>query len=543
VLVLLGIGLLAGAITAISPCVLPVLPVLLAGGTSGRKPLRIIAGLVGSFVLFTLTATWLLDELGLPDDLLRNLAIALLFVVAATLIVPRLGTVLERPFARLTRRRAGGGGFLLGVSLGLVFVPCAGPVLAAITVVAASHRVGLRAVALTVAYAAGAAVPMLLIALGGRAIALRLKAEGPRLRLASGVVIGLVALAISFNLDTRFETALPGYTQSLQKRVEETPTAGRALGKLTGDEPRVATPASAASAAADLPVYGTAPPLIPGGRWFNSPPLTLAELRGKVVLIDFWTYSCINCLRTLPHLEAWYAAYHRDGLEIIGVHSPEFAFEHVASNVAAAIKRLGITYPVMQDNAFATWNAYENEGWPAEYLVDQTGKIRAYDLYEGDYDATEHAIRELLGIDSPAPVVPDRTPTGDQTPESYLGYERLDLQRYVGSKVTPNRPKLYTAPLTIPPNALAYSGTWTVQSQRIVAGAGASLLLHYHARDVYLVLGGHGRVRVSLAGKPAGTIAVDAYRLYTLHSSSNAEDAELALAFTPGVRAYAFTFG
>ena len=178
-LVLLGIGFLAGLVTAISPCVLPVLPILLAGGASGRKPLRIITGLVASFVVFTLFASWLLDKLGLPQDLLRNLAIALLFVVAATLLVPQLGLLLEKPFARLTRFRAGGGGFLLGVSLGLVFVPCAGPVLAAITVVAANNHVGWRAIVLTVAYAVGAAIPMLLIALGGRGLATRLRAKAP----------------------------------------------------------------------------------------------------------------------------------------------------------------------------------------------------------------------------------------------------------------------------------------------------------------------------------------------------------------------------
>ena len=178
-LVLLGIGFLAGLVTAISPCVLPVLPILLAGGASGRKPFRIIAGLVASFVVFTLFATWLLNQLGLPDDLLRNIAIALLFLVAATLLVPRLGLLIEKPFARLTRFRAGGGGFLLGASLGLVFVPCAGPVLATISVVAATNNVGLRAILLTIAYALGAALPMLLIALGGQRIGKRLRAEAP----------------------------------------------------------------------------------------------------------------------------------------------------------------------------------------------------------------------------------------------------------------------------------------------------------------------------------------------------------------------------
>src|SRR6476661_9810829 len=189
-LVLLGIGFLAGLVTALSPCVLPVLPILLAGGASGRRPFRIIAGLIASFVVFTLFATWLLDKLGLPDDLLRNIAIALLFLVSAMLIFPQLATWLERPFARLTRFRAGGGGFLLGASLGLVFVPCAGPVLAAVTVVAANNDVGWRAVLLTLAYALGAAVPMALIAFGGKGLAGRLRSHAGTLRVASGVIIG-----------------------------------------------------------------------------------------------------------------------------------------------------------------------------------------------------------------------------------------------------------------------------------------------------------------------------------------------------------------
>jgi cytochrome c biogenesis protein CcdA/thiol-disulfide isomerase/thioredoxin len=541
VLVLVGIGLLAGLVTAISPCVLPVLPILLAGGATGRKPFRIVAGLVGSFVVFTLFSTWLLNRLGLPSDLLRNLAIALLFVVAATLIVPRIGLVLERPFARLTRHRAGGGGFLLGVSLGLVFVPCAGPVLAAITVVAANNDVGLRAIVLTLAYAVGAALPMLLIAIGGRGIATRLRVQGPRLRLGSGIVIGLVALAIALNADSRFQTALPGYTEALQNRIENSSRAEGQLAKIRGGQKLVA---KSTPLGGGLPNYGAAPALIPGGRWFNSPPRTLAGLRGKTVLIDFWTYSCINCLRTLPHLKAWYAAYHRDGFEIIGVHSPEFAFEHVAANVESAIKRLGIPWPVVQDNEFATWNAYQNQYWPAEYLIDAHGKIRHVSYGEGAYAETEAAIASLVGADrASAKPVADTAPTAVVTPESYLGYERLETTRYVGSAIRRNRPALYTAPLSIPRDSFAYTGSWQVGSQRIVAGKDAGLILHFHAKDVFLVLGGHGRVGVSIAGRPARNVDINTYRLYTLRSSNGIDDGLMQLSFTPGVQAYAFTFG
>ena len=543
---LLGIGFLAGLITAISPCVLPVLPVLLAGGASGRKPLRIIAGLVSSFVVFTLFATWLLNKLGLPADLLRNIAIALLFVVAATLLVPQFGRAVERPFARLTRYRAGGGGFLLGASLGLVFVPCAGPVLAAIATVAATNDVTVRAVALTVAYALGAATPMLLFAYGGQAMSRRLRVEGPRLRFVSGLVIGVVALAIALNVDTRFQTALPGYTEALQKHVENTGTARKELAKVTGAKQPQPTPLPTPrnfSAAPKLPSYGVAPPLNPDGRWFNTPPLTLDGLRGKVVLIDFWTYSCINCLRTLPHLEAWYRDYHRRGLVIIGVHTPEFAFEHVASNVGAAVKRLGIAYPVVQDNAFGTWNNYSNQYWPAEYLIDRHGRIRAYHFGEGDYGTSERNIRTLLGLGPPPKTVSDTVPTEPITPESYLGFQRLDPARYVGTPVAGDRLKAYAGAKKIPRDSLAYSGSWRVEAERIVAGPKAALSLHYHARDVYLVLGGRGSVTASFPGQPEKTVPVGAYKLYTLRSSGTIADGLLRLTFTPGVQAYAFTFG
>jgi cytochrome c biogenesis protein CcdA/thiol-disulfide isomerase/thioredoxin len=545
VLVLLGIGFLAGFVTAMSPCVLPVLPILLAGGASGRKPLRIIAGLVVSFVVFTLFATWLLDKLGLPDDLLRNIAIGLLFLVAATLLFPPLAAVLERPFAGLTRFRAGGGGFLLGASLGLVFVPCAGPVLATIAAVAATNHVGGRAIALTLAYAAGAAVPLLLIAYGGQGLGRRLRADAPRVRFVSGIVIGLVALAIAFNQDSRFQTALPGYTEALQKHVEDTATARHQLGKVTGTKarkPAAVTTAASPGKPLKLPIYGMAPPLNPSGDWFNSKPLTLNDLRGKVVLIDFWTYSCINCLRTLPHLESWYRTYHRDGLAIIGIHTPEFAFEHVASNVSAAVKRLGIHYPVVQDNKYGTWTNYSNQYWPAHYLIDRQGRIRDYHFGEGGYGETEQAIRTLLGVSTDAAAVADATPTEITTPETYLGYGRLDPSRFADRLVT-DRDHTYPGTVSLPGDHFAYSGSWKVEEERIVAGRGARLSLHFRAKNVYLVLGGKGDVDVSVGGKPASTVHVNAYKLYTLRSSPRFASARLDLRFTPGVQAYAFTFG
>jgi cytochrome c biogenesis protein CcdA/thiol-disulfide isomerase/thioredoxin len=536
-LVLLGIGLLAGFVTAISPCVLPVLPILLAGGASGRKPFRIITGLVASFVVFTVFASWLLDKLGLPQDLLRNLAIAMLFVVAATLLVPQLGLLVERPFARLTRFRAGGGGFALGVSLGLVFVPCAGPLLGAVVSNAGQHHFSIWTILTALAYGLGAAVPMLAIALGGSEVTRRVRTGAAGFRIASGVLMAAVALGLVFHLDDHLTRITPGYLKFAQDKIERSKTAQHALAKLQGDKPAVqSTPGVA------LQNFGRAPDFKPDGEWINTKPLSIAALHGKVVLIDFWTYSCINCLRTLPHLKAWYAAYHKDGLEIVGVHTPEFAFEHVSSNVRGAVERLGVDYPVVQDNDYRTWTAYGNQYWPAEYLIDRSGEVRHIHFGEGSYGETEEAIRSLLGTARVGMTrVADTTPHDLTTPESYLGYRRL--ARYAGSQIVRDRPAAYRLPKALPQNELAYGGTWNVGAERIVAGPAASLQLHFHAEKIYLVLGGRGRVQVSIEGKEKPAVKVDSYRLYTLRDSTSLADALLELKFTPGVQAYAFTFG
>src|SRR6266849_4998795 len=431
-IVLLGIGFLAGVITAVSPCILPVLPIVLAGGASGsgRRPFAIIAGLVVSFTVFTLAASSLLSALGLPQDVLRNIAIAMLFVLAATLLFPRIGFVLERPLAFMTRRRAGnlGGGFALGVSLGLVFVPCAGPVLATITALSAQHRISFDTVLLTLAYAVGAAVPMLLIALGGRRVARRMRAQSQNFRRAMGVLLAGAALAIVFNTAQSLQTALGGYTTSIQKHIEDTSLARKHLDSLQGRSNAFAAAAAKKVRApkSSLPVLGRAPDFVGIAHWLNTPgdrARSLASLRGKVVLVDFWTYSCINCIRTLPHLRAWYAAYHRAGLEIVGVHTPEFAFEHVRGNVEQATHDLHVTWPVALDSAYKTWDAYSNEYWPAEYLVDRSGRVRRAHFGEGEYGDTERAIRRLLAADGATVPgsrrVADTTPTALVTSETY----------------------------------------------------------------------------------------------------------------------------
>jgi cytochrome c biogenesis protein CcdA/thiol-disulfide isomerase/thioredoxin len=540
-MLLYAIAFLAGVVTAISPCVYPVLPIIFAGGASGgrRRPYAIIAGLVVTFLLSLLFVSWLLDKLGLSQDFLRKLSIGFLLLFAATLLIPALARAIERPLMRFSRRPAGdlGGGFLLGASLGLLFVPCGGPVLGFITTQTASLAGGKR-VGLAVAYAFGAALPMLLLALGGQRAAGRIRAlslQRPAARAALGGLMAVSALLIAFNVDKTLQTRIGDYTPWLQKAERSCYTR-----KQLGQRCLTSQPASSSA----LKDYGPAPNFTGISTWINSKPQTVAALRGKVVLVDFWTYSCINCLRTLPHLKAWDAAYRKAGLTIVGVHTPEFAFEHVASNVRKATRELGVRYPVAIDNGYKTWDAYQNGAWPTEYLVDRRGHIREIKEGEGNYDDTESTIRRLLGEPAKARLasVADQTPRHPTTPESYLGWVRLE--RYSGSEIVPGREVPYRFPRSVPLNTLAYDGLWRVERQRIVAGNRARLRLHFLAQNVYLVLGGRGSLQVLVNGKPVRTIEVGGLsRLYTLLRYPNLREGELELRFAPGVTAYAFTFG
>jgi len=540
-MLLYAIAFLAGIVTAISPCVYPVLPIIFAGGASGgrRRPYAIIAGLVVTFILSLLFVGWLLDRIGLSQDFLRKVSIGFLLLFAATLVIPPLARAIERPLLRFSRRPSGdlGGGFLLGASLGLLFVPCGGPVLGFITTQTASLAGGKR-VGLAVAYALGAALPMLLLALGGRRAAGRIRAlslQGPVARAVLGGVMAASALLIAFNVDKKLQTKIGDYTPWLQKAERSCYTR-----KQLGQRCLASKPASSA-----LKDYGRAPDFTGISTWINSKPVTVSELRGKVVLVDFWTYSCINCLRTLPHLKAWDAAYRKAGLRIVGIHTPEFAFEHVPSNVRKATRELGVRYAVAIDNGYKTWDAYQNGAWPTEYLVDRRGHIREIKEGEGNYDDTERTIRKLLGEPGKAQLasVADQTPQHTaMTPETYLGWERLE--RYSGSQLVPDRVVPYKFPRTVPPNTVAYDGLWKVERQRIVAADRARLRLSFLAQNVYLVLGGKGSLQVLVDGKPVRTIQVGGLsRLYTLLQYPKLREGELELRFAPGVTAYAFTFG
>ena len=545
-LLLLGVAFVAGIVTAVSPCVLPVLPVVLAGGATGgpRRPFAIVAGLVVSFTVFSLTAAALLSALGLPDDFLRNLAIAVIVLVGLALVWPRLGELLGRPFYVIARRRPSdtSGGFVLGLSLGLLFTPCAGPVIAAVATVAATQSLSVEAFLITLAYGIGAGVVLLGVALAARrGMSLGpVRAHAPAIRRALGVAVIAVAVLMVYGVDKRLQTRVPEYTRALQA-LEESAAAQGELEELVGGH--------GLAEEARLDDFGPAPEFQAIEGWINSGPLTMESLRGKVVVIDFWTYSCINCLRTLPHVRAWDEAYRDDGLVIVGVHTPEFAFEREPDNVRRAVRDHGIDYPVALDPEYGTWQAWLNRYWPAKYFVDRRGHLRYAHFGEGDYEESEQIIRRLLAEDADGALVSeeieDETPSGPQTPESYLGYERID--RFYGSRIEPNREVEYTIPQLVPLHGLAFGGRWTVEDERIVAGRDARLRLHFKASNVFLVLGTEGgreSVEVVLDGEPIGAATVTQDDIYTLaRIPGEKRDHVLDLSFSPGTEAYAFTFG
>jgi thiol-disulfide isomerase/thioredoxin len=359
-------------------------------------------------------------------------------------------------------------------------------------------------------------------------------------------VLIVMAVAIAFNTFQGLEREVPSYSAALQGsaavRSELNGLTGAHVTSLTDCKP----------GATVLQNCGPAPNFKGITGWLNTPgghPLTMSQLRGKVVLVDFWTYSCINCQRTLPHVEAWYRTYARDGFVVVGVHTPEFEFEHVESNVRTEAAALGVHYPIAIDDNYDTWNAYDNEYWPADYLIDAQGNVRYVNFGEGDYGTTEHMIRELLtdahpALGLPPPTnVPNLTPTGQMNPETYVGYERLQYLT-PSAVVARNRPASYRFPAKLPLGGLGLSGTWTENAQEATAGPGAEMELGFLAKDIYLVLGGQGTVGVTINGRPAATIKVGGVPgLYTLYKGGTTSTGTLLLRVSPGVQAYDFTFG
>ena len=513
----------AGAGTALTPCVLPVLPALLASAGSGgrRRPLGVILGLVWTFTLAIVALASVIDGVGLPNGTVRTLSVVVLLGFGVALLVPAIGDRIEAPLTRLARfgpRTRGDGfwsGLLVGAGLGFVYAPCAGPILAAVVSVSATRGASGEVVAVALGYAAGSAVVLLLLAYGGRHVLDRLRAagRGPAVQRALGVVLVVTAVAVATDLDVRFQTALandfPSFLTNPTHALERSGAVEDRLARLRGRARFTETASNDRDAG--LPVLGRAPDFTGNQRWFNTPggrALHLARLRGRVVLVDFWTYTCINCVRTLPYVRAWDERYRRDGLTVVGVHTPEFTFERDAGNVERAIAQNKLRYPVAQDNDYSTWNAYGNQYWPAKYLIDARGRVRYAHFGEGDYDKTESAIRALLAeaghsrLGAAARAHVETASPGLATPETYVGYKRSD------GFDPPVRPGLtsYQAPSELDPVHFALDGTWDVKGESATAASGASIHARVTARRVFLVLGtSDGRPRlghVLLDGKP-----------------------------------------
>jgi cytochrome c biogenesis protein CcdA/thiol-disulfide isomerase/thioredoxin len=563
---------LGGILTIVSPCILPVLPFVFsrAGGSFLKGTLPLLAGMA---VMFALVATlaavgggWAVSA----NQYGRIAALVLLALFALTLLSRRLADWLTRPLValgdRLSQKRDAQGGvaasFLLGIATGLLWAPCAGPILGVVLTAAALKGAGVGTTLLLLAYALGAATSLgAAVLIGGRLFAAMKHSlgAGEWLRRALGVAILAGVAAIAMGLDTG---ALTRLSLANTTRLEQ--------GLIDRFHP-AARPMAHKIAGSTLPVEGTLPPLTGATAWINSPPLTPQTLRGKVVLVDFWTYSCINCLRTLPYVRAWAQKYKDHGLVVIGVHSPEFAFEKNLNNVRSAVRRLKVTYPVAVDDNLAIWFAFQNEYWPADYFVDAKGRIRAHHFGEGDYAAGERTIQQLLreagyknvpsGIVNPALAgAQAAADIGDMlSPETYIGYARSE--NFVSGAITKDRPAHYAVPKTLRRNQWGLAGDWTIGAQAaVLRRAGGKIVFRFHARDLHLVLGpsdkGPVHFRITIDGKPPGAAhgvdsdakgdgVVTAQRLYQLVRQEGAiTDHTFAIEFLdPGLHAYSFTFG
>jgi cytochrome c biogenesis protein CcdA/thiol-disulfide isomerase/thioredoxin len=538
----------AGVVTVLAPCILPVLPIVLSGGAvqGRRRPWGIILGVVLSFSVFTLALSWAVQQLGLSPNFSRNFGITVLAALGLLFLIPdamtRFESWMSARFSRSgqpTQRHGFGGGFLLGLSLGAVWTPCAGPVLAGVVAAAQTQQIDGRLVGITVAYAIGAALPMGLIAALGQRIVARVRWLSQRLNRVQqifGLVLILVSLLMASNVDRRIQAWIiertPNWLPQLQQFEE-----GINMAEASNDKK---SPASELAG-------------ITG--WINHEPITIAALRGKVVLVKFWTYTCINCIRTLPYVQSWYDKYHDQGFEIVAVHTPEFEFEKVPANVEKAVKDFSITYPVALDPDYKTWQAYENRYWPAKYLLDAQGNIRYVHFGEGEYDETELVIQQLLREAGQtvtedlvaAPGTPFRT---GQTPETYFGLARA--QRFGSAEPLIPGQGTYSANQDLQADSWALEGGWTVNEESVLAEAGSALTMQVQSKDVYVVLNASGdadwpvHVVADGVGILQATVSGQAgdQALYRVASFPEFGEHRIRLEFPQGgVRVYAATFG
>lgn len=567
---------IAGVVTILSPCILPILPVVLSGSLEGgkKRPLGIITGFIASFTFFTLFLSQIVKIFGFSANSLRNLSVIVIFIFGLTLLVPKLAQITERLFTKFSSLRVktnkGGywGGVIIGLSIGLIWTPCVGPILASVISLALSGNVGFQTIIITLSYSIGTAIPMFIITYSGGQILTKvpwLTRNSQKIQRVFGFVMILLAISIFFNYDRKFQTFIlnkfPSYGVGLTK-FEDNSIIKNSLDKLGSQNNQE----DMGKTTQDLIDEGvSAPEIIPGGEWFNLPSgqnkLTLKELRGKVVLVDFWTYTCINCIRTLPYLSDWYKKYEKDGFVIIGVHTPEFEFEKDPKNLAKALSDYKITYPVVQDNNYATWNAYSNHYWPAKYLIDKNGKIRFTHFGEGQYDEFEGYIQKLLeekGSDVSKVKIQNPNYSIDSlTPELYLGYKRMG---YFASKeaAVVGKEFDYHFPDELPLNHFAFNGTWTISDEWSKSSSGSKLILGFQAKNVYLVMRPtktEGKVKIYLDEKDISSndagedvkdaiVTVDSDRLYSLVKLTTPGKHTITIEFLDEpIEVFAFTFG
>jgi len=568
-IVLIFFAFVAGIVTILSPCILPVLPILLSGGLTGSKkrPFGIVTGFILSFSFFTLVLSSLVKLIGISADNLRFISIFVVGAFGLTLIIPKLQLYIEILFSKLSSNakvtKSDGylGGVLIGISLGLVWTPCVGPILASVITLAATSQVSLASVFITIAYSVGTAIPMIIITLSGRKLFSKvpfLLTNSGKVQQVFGFIMILTAIAIYFNFDRQFQTYIlekfPAYGTNLIK-LEDNSVVKNKLDDLS--DKKIGTIDSFLKN--ENP---KAPEIIAGGEWINSKPLTIASLKGKVVLIDFWTYTCINCIRTIPYLNDWDEKYRDKGLVIIGVHTPEFEFEKTFSNVEKAIADFGIKYPNVQDNNYATWTAYNNRYWPAKYFIDKNGLVRDTHFGEGGYGESEMLIQRLLaetGEDvSGIEVNNEKYEVNTKTPETYLGYGRI--KGFVSKDaIVRDFKTLYSNPDKIQLNTFSFAGYFTIYNEYALSDTGSLLTFSFQSKKVFLVMRPNenrvGYVRILLDGKEVdntnagknvvdGVIKVDADKLYELLDLSDFSQHILQIEFLDAnVEAFAFTFG
>lgn len=559
-LLLIIFALLAGIITILSPCILPILPIILSSSLTGSKkrPIGVVIGFIISFTFFTLFLTAIVKATGLSADSLRNISVVIIAVFGVALILPKFQVLMEQLFSKLAaivpQNNQGAStrpdiiaGFFIGISLGLIWTPCVGPILASIITLAATSTVTADAILITFAYSIGTAIPLLGITYGGRQLLQKipwLLTNTATIQKAFGVLMIATALAIYFQVDRKFQSYIlnkfPNYGVGLTK-FEDNPAIKKQLEHLKQKK---------SMNVFELPA-NVAPEFIPGGVWFNSQPLSIKDLRGKVVLVDFWTYTCINCIRTLPYIKSWYQKYKDKGLVVVGVHTPEFEFEKNPANVQKAIKDFGLEYPIMQDNNYATWNAYDNHYWPAKYFIDVAGTIRFTHFGEGEYDQSEQRIQALLKegnlLTSEMPISNPQYTVSAKTPETYLGASKIN-NFASPERIAVDQLTNYSTPKTLSPNTFAFAGSWIVGNERAMPGQNSTLTFNFNAQEVFLVMrpktGTTSRVRVFLDGNVTSIITIDTDKLYQVIKLTTPGEHLLRLEFLDGnVELYAFTFG